>query len=29
VTLDYLYVFRVNEGKIAEGWYKGSTTGLG
>ena len=29
VTLDYLYVFRVNEGKIIEAWYKGSTTGFG
>ena len=29
VTLDYLYVFRVNQGKIAEGWYKGSTVGFG
>ncbi len=28
VTLDYLYIFRVSEGKIAEGWYKGTSTGL-
>ena len=28
VTLDYLYLFRVHEGRIAEGWYKGSTTGF-
>jgi len=28
VTLDYLYIFRVNEGRIIEAWYKGTSTGL-
>ena len=28
VTLDYLYVYRVHDGKVVEVWYKGSTTGF-
>jgi len=29
VTSDYLFVFRLKDGKIIEAWAKGSTTGLG
>jgi predicted ester cyclase len=28
VTANYLYLFRLKDGKIAEAWYNGTTTGL-